>query len=264
MVRRKVITIFWLKQWILRTVGIRRGGQTSILTNKLCFFHVFHVKNKKWSSQAWRIDYNKFHLQCTYLFQTFHLTRWHFVVRGVFQGGQLWLTFMYYLVCICFCNNNQSRFLCKCTLICFLFKNSLYSSIVVRVISKHYYRPQQELQKGNVFISVYHSFCLQVGHAWWRGDMHGEGGTCIVKGAWVVKGGICGKGHALQGRAWQEGMHGRGHVWQGACIAGEGMHGRGHVWQGACIAGGMCGKGVCMAGVMATAVDGTHPTGMHS
>ena len=31
--------------------------------------------------------------------------------------------------------------------------------------------------------------------------------------------------------------------------------------------GGMCGgggKGACMAGEMATAADGTHPTGMHS
>ena len=53
-------------------------------------------------------------------------------------------------------------------------------------------------------------------------------------------------------------MHGRG----GACVAGRGdVHGRWHVWQGCvCIAGG----GVCMAGEMATAADGTHPTGMHS
>ena len=50
------------------------------------------------------------------------------------------------------------------------------------------------------------------------------------------------------------------------------MHrgGRGHVW-GVCMAGGMCGRGVCVvggkacaAGEMATAADGTHPTGMHS
>ena len=40
---------------------------------------------------------------------------------------------------------------------------------------------------------------------------------------------------------------------------------------GACMArvcvcgGGMCGRrGACIAGEMATAVDGTHPTGMHS
>ena len=57
-----------------------------------------------------------------------------------------------------------------------------------------------------------------------------------------------------------------------ACVAGGGMHGR-----GTCVAwGGMCGMGVCgleghvwqrgacMAGETATAVDGTHPTGMHS
>ena len=32
-----------------------------------------------------------------------------------------------------------------------------------------------------------------------------------------------------------------------------GMHGRGHAWQGACV-----------GGETATAVGGTHPTGMHS
>ena len=46
------------------------------------------------------------------------------------------------------------------------------------------------------------------------------------------------------------------------------MHGRGHVWQGACVA---VGGGVCLAGggvhgrrEKATAADGKHPTGMHS
>ena len=50
------------------------------------------------------------------------------------------------------------------------------------------------------------------------------------------------------------------------CVA-VGMCGRGHAWQGeACIAGGMCGKRgwVCMAGEIATAVYGTHLTGMHA
>ena len=37
------------------------------------------------------------------------------------------------------------------------------------------------------------------------------------------------------------GVHGKGHVWCGACMAG-GKHGRGYTWQGACMAG------VCMAG----------------
>ena len=72
------------------------------------------------------------------------------------------------------------------------------------------------------------------------------------------------------------GMHGRGHAWQGACVAGGGgMHGRGCAWQGAHVAGGMHGRGhawqgrmrvegACMTGETATAVDGTHPTGMHS
>ena len=63
--------------------------------------------------------------------------------------------------------------------------------------------------------------------------------------------GMCGRGACMVGaHAWQGG----GCVWQG------GMHGRGmHAWQG-----GMHGRGACMAGDMATAVDGTHPTGMHS
>ena len=48
-----------------------------------------------------------------------------------------------------------------------------------------------------------------------------------------------------------------GHAWQGACMAGA-MHGRGHAWQEGCVVG------ACMTGEMATAADGTHPTGMHS
>ena len=51
------------------------------------------------------------------------------------------------------------------------------------------------------------------------------------------------------------GMHGRGHVWQGPCVAGGhawqgGMHGRGHTWQGVCMTGGCEWQGVCMAGGM--------------
>ena len=60
--------------------------------------------------------------------------------------------------------------------------------------------------------------------------MHGEGwGACMVKGgghAWQRVGGMCGGG----------GMHDRGVHCGGACVAGE----------------------------MATAAEGTHPTGMHS
>ena len=56
-------------------------------------------------------------------------------------------------------------------------------------------------------------------------------------------------------------------------VAKGGMHGRGAclVVGGVCMAkgrqfmvGGMCGGGACVAGEMATAADGTHPTGMHS
>ena len=57
-------------------------------------------------------------------------------------------------------------------------------------------------------------------------------------------------------------MHGRGHAWQ------EGMHGQGdmHAWEGVSMVGGMrgLGWGTCVAGETATAVGGTHPTGMHS
>ena len=37
----------------------------------------------------------------------------------------------------------------------------------------------------------------------------------------------------------------------GACMVG-------------CVAGGMAWQGACVAGEMATAADGTHPTGVHS
>ena len=82
------------------------------------------------------------------------------------------------------------------------------------------------------------------GHAWQRG-------VCIAKGG--MAGSCMAGGMHSGGHVWWGGMHGRGE----ACMAG-GMHGREHVWQGACMAG------ACVAGEMATAADGTHPTGMHS
>ena len=36
----------------------------------------------------------------------------------------------------------------------------------------------------------------------------------------------------------------------------------GHTWQGGNVWRGACKAGACVAGKMATAVDGTHPTGM--
>ena len=46
------------------------------------------------------------------------------------------------------------------------------------------------------------------------------------------------------------------------CMVGSkgDVHGRGHAWQGAC----MAGREVYMAGETATAADSMHPTGMHS
>ena len=60
--------------------------------------------------------------------------------------------------------------------------------------------------------------------------------------------GVCGKG-----------VYGRGHAWQGVCMWQEGgMHGNGGVHDR-----GNAQHGACVAGEMTTAVDGTHPTGMH-
>ena len=55
----------------------------------------------------------------------------------------------------------------------------------------------------------------------------------------------------------QGGVHGeRGCVWQrGACMVKRGMQGKEEV---------MHGRGACVAGEMATAANGMHPTGMHS
>ena len=69
----------------------------------------------------------------------------------------------------------------------------------------------------------------------------------MVKGACMV--GACVAGVYMAG-----GLHGKGgNAWQG------GVHGKGYVWRG----GHACQE-ACMAGEMATAVDRTHPTGMHS
>ena len=38
------------------------------------------------------------------------------------------------------------------------------------------------------------------------------------------------------------GVHGKGHVWWGVCMAG-GMCGRGHAWQGVCMPWGVHGRG---------------------
>ena len=53
-------------------------------------------------------------------------------------------------------------------------------------------------------------------------------------------------------------MHGGGMSGGGAWVAGAHAW-WGHAWQGVCVA-----EGACMAGEMATAAGGTHPTGMRS
>ena len=100
------------------------------------------------------------------------------------------------------------------------------------------------------------SVILFTGGGWhaWQGDMHGRvcvwQGVCVAEGWHAWQGGMCGKGACVaRGHAWQW-----GHVWQG------GVHGR-----GVNDSGGMHGgEGACMAGEMAIAEGGTHPTGMHS
>ena len=66
-----------------------------------------------------------------------------------------------------------------------------------------------------------------------KGAVHGKGGCVYQRGACMVKGVCVANG--------------------GTCMTG-----------GACVAGGMHGKRAYMTGETATAVYGTHPTGMHS
>ena len=90
------------------------------------------------------------------------------------------------------------------------------------------------------------------GHAWQRGacvvkgGMHGKG-ACVA-GGMHGEGGMCGKGACMVGGMHGGGMHGRGHAWWGHSWQGD-MHGRG---------------GACVAGEMATAAGGMHPTGIRS
>ena len=83
--------------------------------------------------------------------------------------------------------------------------------------------------------------------------------------------GVYGRGVCMAGgHVWQEGCMAGGMHGRGACVAGD-MHGGGAYMAAGVHGGGvhgrgdMCsGGGACVAGEMATAVDGTHPTGMHS
>ena len=68
---------------------------------------------------------------------------------------------------------------------------------------------------------------------------------------------MAGWGPCMMGVCMVGGMHGRGHSWWG------------HVWQGHAWWWGVCMRGdvwqgVSVTGEMAIAMDGTHPTGMHS
>ena len=73
--------------------------------------------------------------------------------------------------------------------------------------------------------------CMGGMHTWQGQDMHGReacmprgctwpgAGVCMARGACM--GGMCGKGGVCGG-----GVHGRGHAWWEACVAG-GMHAQG-------------------------------------
>ena len=77
-----------------------------------------------------------------------------------------------------------------------------------------------------------------------RGSMHCRG---------CVAGGMRGGGACMAGMCMAGGMHGRG-------MCGRGVHGR-----SVCVAGGRHAlQGACMTGEMVTAVEGMHPTRMHS
>ena len=118
------------------------------------------------------------------------------------------------------------------------------------------YLPPADEVLGKVIFSQA-SVILSTGRRAWQGGVR-VGGVCVVGG--------CDDGHVRQ-----RDMSGRGGpVWWGVCMVG-GMHGRGHAWQGrawwwggACVVRGCVWQGVCMVGETATAAGCTHPTGMHS
>ena len=91
-----------------------------------------------------------------------------------------------------------------------------------------------------------------------RGNGGGMPGGCACPGG--VVGGMHGWEACVVGACMAGGMHGRGCMhaqgcawWGWACMPGE----------GACMPRVRAGGG-CMTGKTATAVAGTHPTGMHS
>ena len=71
-------------------------------------------------------------------------------------------------------------------------------------------------------------------------------------GACVVKGGMYGRKHARWGTACMaEAMHVGGHAWQGGGMCGKGVCMAGaHVARGVCVAWDMYGRGACVAGEM--------------
>ena len=86
-----------------------------------------------------------------------------------------------------------------------------------------------------------HSSRMRTAHS-----SHSIGGACMAEVC--MMGAVHDRG---EGCAWQGGVHGRGHVWQGACMPG-GLHGGGHTCMGMCMGGGarMYGGCACMGACM--------------
>ena len=147
-----------------------------------------------------------------------------------------------------------------------------FCNFLCQTIDKHNAR---KFLYGNDDLAHYTSweyYCtLPIFTAWKRSLRR----LCFHRCVSIHRGGVCGRGHAWQGVCMAGGVHGRGlhggrHVWQGACVAG-GMHGRyvhsgGHAWQGVCEGGVHGGEGAYVADTTRYGqwAGGTHPTGMHS
>ena len=141
--------------------------------------------------------------------------------------------------------------------------NTSEQSVGTNNLHDHYYCPQMKVKFLHVSAILF-TEGGECGGGVWQGDMCATVGACMA-------GGVCGEG-GIRGKGGACLMKG-GCVWQGeACMAGELVYHRGdachrgHVWWGVHGGGFMWWGGgrACVAEETATAVCGTHPTGMHS
>ena len=92
-----------------------------------------------------------------------------------------------------------------------------------------FYRPQRSWGKV-IFSEVCVKNSVHGGGGCMAGGMHGRG--CMAGGMHGRR--VC----MVVGHAWQTGR-----AWQGCVCGRRDMCGRGHAWQGACMAGGMHDRG---------------------